>query len=257
MNTELEQRFEFVKHLATDAGQYARGYQDRLRRGDLTIASKGVQDFVSEADRETERFIRQALSERYPDDGFLGEESGTAPATDGHGTWVVDPIDGTTNFLRGQSLWCVSIAYLVDEEPVLGAIYVPQQEELFCALAGAGAWLNDTELNVEQGEMNPVPLVAIGYSRNYALSEYLALIEDLHSRGIEHRRYGTAAVELAHVACGRFDGYKEAFINAWDIMAGVVILREAGAWVELTPLERGYAMATGVPALRPILSSAE
>lgn len=236
MNNELQQRYTFACQLAKEAGQMAYNYQRKLIEDGLTIDIKGQQDFVSEADKETEKFIRQQLTQTFPQDGFLGEESGEGSGqhsdeenTTTTGTWVVDPIDGTTNFLRKQSIWCVSIAYLVDGEPVIGAIYAPCHDELFSALHGKGAWLNEQPLKVNQGSNDVVGLVNLGYSAKMPLDTYLATMKRLLDHGIEHRRHGSAALGLAHVAAGRFDGYREDFINAWDIMAGVVILREAGA----------------------------
>ncbi len=250
-DNDLQARFDFVRQLALDAGRFAQRYQQRLIDGGLTIIAKGVQDFVSEADRETERFIQQRLAERFPEDGFLGEESG---ATLGQlGTWVVDPIDGTSNFLRGHALWCVSIAYVVDATPLLGAISVPVLNELFYAIKGEGAWLNGRPLRVNQGPRERVALVMLGSLRHSAPADYLALLERLQREQIEQRRYGSAAIALAYVAAGRFDGYHEAFIHAWDIMAGVVILREAGAWVELQPRDQGYSIRTAIPALKSVL----
>lgn len=253
----LHDRFDFVRQLALDAGRFAQDYQQRLIDGGLTIIAKGVQDFVSEADRETERFIRQRLAARFPEDGFLGEESGASeqhPAIPSPGTWVVDPIDGTTNFLRGQPLWCVSIAYVVDGTPLLGAISVPIMNELFYAMQGEGAWLNGHPLRVNQGAREAATLVLLGSSRHCAMQDYLAWLERLQREEIEHRRYGSAAIALAYVAAGRFDGYREELIYAWDIFAGVVLLREAGAWVDLKPRQTGYSIRTAIPALKPLFS---
>jgi myo-inositol-1(or 4)-monophosphatase len=254
MSNELQHRLASAQQVARDAGALALSYQARLRAHDLAIQQKGTQDFVSEADRETERLIRDRLTGLYPDDGFLGEETGHQAG--GEGTWIVDPIDGTTNYLHQHRHWCVSIAYVVNDEPVLGVIYDPSNDELFAALAGHGAFLNDNRLRVNQGELSLAGLVILGYSNKTPIKDYLQTIERLHARDIEHRRYGSAAISLAHVAAGRFDGYKEDFINAWDIMAGVIILREAGAWVNLRtrPNGDGYAITAGIPALAPILA---
>lgn len=260
MNNELQQRYTFLCQLAKEAGQLAYNYQRKLIEDGLTIDVKGLQDFVSEADKETESFIRQQLTQTYPQDGFLGEESGEVSVqhngeenNNTTGTWVVDPIDGTTNFLRKQPMWCVSIAYLVDGEPVIGAIYDPCHDELFSARHGEGAWLNEQTLEVNQGSTDMVGLVNLGYSAKMPLGTYLKTMKRLLDHGIEHRRHGSAALGLAHVAAGRFDGYREDFINAWDIMAGVVILREAGADVIVNEVTGGYAIQASVPALTDLL----
>ncbi|MFC5522184.1 inositol monophosphatase family protein [Polaromonas jejuensis] len=251
MNIALHDRLATAKKLARDAGALALSYQERLRRNDLVIIEKGVQDFVSEADQTTERLIRDELARQHPEDGFLGEETGSC--LHGQGVWVVDPIDGTNNYLRQHRHWCVSIAYVVDGEPLLGVIYDPSNDELFSALIGQGAYLNDCRLHADHGNADRVRIVNLGYSAKTELQHYLRTIERLFEQGIDHRRHGSAALGLAHVAAGRFDGYMEAFINAWDIMAGVIIVREAGLWVELQTRPGGYAIRAGVPALAPIL----
>ncbi|MGF1701332.1 inositol monophosphatase [Photobacterium makurazakiensis] len=262
MNNELQQRYTFVCQLAKEAGQLAYYYQRKLIENGLTIDVKGQQDFVSEADKETEIFIRQQLTQTFPQDGFLGEESGEGSGQHNGeendndsttGTWVVDPIDGTTNFLRKQPMWCVSIAYLVDGVPVIGAIYDPCHDELFSALHGEGAWLNEQPLKVNQGSNDMVGLVNLGYSAKMPLDTYLTTMKRLLDHGIEHRRHGSAALGLAHVAAGRFDGYREDFLNAWDIMAGVVILQEASADVILNEVPGGYTIQACTPALTDLL----
>ena len=252
MNNDLQQRYTFACQLAKEAGTIAHTYQKKLVEEGLDIDVKGRQDFVSVADKETENFIRQQLSLHYPQDGFLGEESGVSNP-DSEGTWVVDPIDGTTNFLRQQPMWCVSIAYMVEGEPVIGVIYDPCHDELFSALVGQGAWLNDRPLEVNQGDNAIVGLVNLGYSAKMPLENYLATMTRLLEHGIEHRRHGSAALGLAHVAAGRFDGYREDFINAWDIMAGIAILREAKADVIFNQIAGGYAIQASIPAISDLL----
>ncbi len=252
MSHALGDRLATAKQLARDAGALALAYQERLRRNDLVIIEKGPQDFVTEADQATERLIREALARRYPEDGFIGEETGSDPHS--QGVWIVDPIDGTSNYLRQHRHWCVSIAYVVGGEPVLGVIYDPSNDELFCALIGEGAYLNGYRLHANRGLAGRVGMVNLGYSAKTELQQYLRTIERLFEQGIEHRRCGSAALGLAHVAAGRFDGYMEAFINAWDIMAGVIIVREAGLWVELQTRPGGYAIRAGIPALATILA---
>lgn len=253
MNNELLKKYHFACQLAKQAGEIAKNYQDQLLKGNLAIDVKGHQDFVSDADRETEQYIRSQLELKYPEDGFLGEESG---AMDDNRTavWIVDPIDGTTNFLRKQSAWCVSIAYVVDGEPVIGVIYDPSLDELFHTLKGEGAYLNGSLIEVHQGSEAIVGLVNLGYSPKMPLEDYLNTIQRLLDHGIEHRRHGSAALGLAHVAAGRFDGYREDFINAWDIMAGIAILREAKADVTAKKVEGGYAVQASIPAITELLA---
>lgn len=250
MTATLQQRLAFAKNLAKEAGTMALSFQEQLQQGQLDVTRKGLQDFVSEADRETERFIRQSLLKHFPDDGYLGEETGSTKGQDGQ--WVVDPIDGTTNFLREHSLWCVSIAYLVDGEPVLGVIYDPNSGELFSARANGGAYLNDNR-QLTCSDTEQVKLVNLGYSSRSGLTAYFQRIERLLAHDIEHRRHGSAALGLAHVAAGRFDGYHEESLNAWDIMAGVAILREAGFAVILQEREGSFSICTGTASVIPLL----
>ncbi|WP_341313696.1 inositol monophosphatase family protein [Paraburkholderia sp. IMGN_8] len=246
----LHQRLAVARQLARDAGALALSFQERLKRDDLVIVEKGPQDFVSEADRATERLIRDVLTTQFPEDGFLGEETGR---TEGQaGMWIVDPIDGTSNYLRQHRHWCVSIAYVVADEPVLGVIFDPVNDELFHACKGEGAYLNEARLQGRKLQAG-AGLVNIGYSARTALSTYLSTIEQLYLKGIEHRRLGSAALGLAYVAAGRFDGYVEAHINAWDVMAGVVIVREAGLRLDLKPVDNGYAIRAGLPGLVDLL----
>ncbi|MGR5063887.1 inositol monophosphatase family protein [Photobacterium sp. DNB22_13_2] len=256
MKNELLHRYSFACQLAREAGSLALNYQNQLKEEGLAVDVKGKQDFVSIADRETENFIRQQLAANFPEDNFLGEESGETTHTDtkaDSGTWVVDPIDGTTNFLRKQPMWCVSIAYVINDEPVIGAIYDPCHDELFSAIKGEGAWLNDKRLAIDRDNQDVVGLVDLGYSAKMPLENYLSTMQRLLDNGIEHRRHGSAALGLAHVASGQFDGFREDFINAWDIMAGIVILREAGADVLVEKVKGGYAIQASIPALTDLL----
>ncbi|EAS45233.1 inositol monophosphatase [Photobacterium profundum] len=253
MNNKLRQKYAFAKLLAKEAGTLALNFQAQLQQGKLTVSQKGRQDFVSEADKETENFIKNCIATTYPEDGFLGEETGQEEHKKGQGVWVVDPIDGTTNYLRQHSLWCISIAYMIDDKPIIGVIYDPTHDELFSALEGSGAWLNEQAMYVNQGIQDIVSIVNVGYSAKMPLDAYLQTITRLLDHGIEHRRHGSAALGLAHVAAGRFDGYREDFLNTWDIMAGVIILQESGANVDIEQRKNGYAIQASIPAITAIL----
>lgn len=253
-HTSLASRYQFAMDLAKQAGKIALEFQQQLKSRQLVIEHKGVQDFVTEADKTTERHIRNELEHHFPEDAFLGEETGGSLADKDRGTWVVDPIDGTTNYLRDHALWCISIAYVVNGEPVIGVIFAPVANEMFHACKNQGAFLNGTRLEMNTSSDNPVGLVNLGYSRKGSLDDYLTTMKRLLDKGIEHRRHGSAALALAHTACGRFDGYRESFINAWDVFAGIVIVREAKGWVELVENDPGLAIAAGINSIRPLLS---
>jgi myo-inositol-1(or 4)-monophosphatase len=246
-------RYKFACELAEQAGKIALGYQQRLKQDGLIIDVKGQQDFVSEADKVTEDYIRNALEKTFPEDGFLGEESGIRSSEKG-GVWVVDPIDGTTNFLRKQPTWCVSIAFVQDDEPMIGVVYDASREELFSAIKDQGAWLNGQKLEVNQQGGEVVGLVNLGYSNKVPLESYFSTIQRLLANGIEHRRSGSAALALAHVASGQFDGFREDALNAWDMMAGVLIAAEAGADVIVSSIDKGYKVQVSIPSITALLA---
>jgi myo-inositol-1(or 4)-monophosphatase len=205
----------------------------------LQVGVKGAGDFVSKADIEAERIIREELTEARPNYGWCGEESAEVEGNDPTRRWIVDPLDGTTNFLHGQPHWAVSIALEHKGEIVSGVIFDAAKDELFWAEKGAGAWMNDRRLRVSGRTRLNEGLFATntpGGARPYLP----AVLQDLgrllpQVAGI--RGSGSAALDLAWVAAGRFDGYWERGLHVWDIAAGVLIVREAGGFVE--PIREG------------------
>ncbi len=221
----------------------------------LQVAAKSAGDFVSRADLKAERVIREMLEEARPNYGWLGEESDPVEGTDPTRRWIVDPLDGTTNYLHGLPHWAVSIALEHKGEIVSAVIFDPIKDEMFTAEKGAGAWLNDRRLRVSgRKEMSEV-LLATGVpfaGRSGDLPRTLRELAVLMPRTAGVRRWGAAALDLAYVAAGRFDGFWEASLNPWDIAAGILIVREAGGMVaELdggkNPLETGSLLATNEP----------
>ncbi|MGB3409355.1 MAG: inositol monophosphatase family protein [Jannaschia sp.] len=201
----------------------------------LQVSAKGPGDFVSRADRAAEEIIREALMEARPTYGWLGEESGEAAGKDPTRRWIVDPLDGTTNFLHGMPHWAVSIALEHKGEIVSGVVYDPTKDELFWAEKGAGAWLDGRQRLRVSGRTSMIETVyATGLP--FAANRYLpAALKDLGRvlpvcAGV--RRWGAAALDLAYVAAGRYDGYWERGVHAWDIAAGVLLVKEAGGIVE-------------------------
>jgi myo-inositol-1(or 4)-monophosphatase len=199
----------------------------------LQVSSKGPGDFVSRADREAERIIKEELLGARPTYGWLGEETGGADGADPTRRWIVDPLDGTTNFLHGLPHWAVSIALEHKGEIVSGVIFDAAKDELFWAEKGAGAWMNERRLRVS-GRRNMVEAVFATGVPFGAKSTLPATMQDLARlmpacAGV--RRWGAAALDLAYVAAGRFDGYWERELHAWDIAAGIVLVREAGGLV--------------------------
>lgn len=226
----LAERLAFAVDLAREAGRLAQAHFKARDR--LTIADKGNQSLVSEADREVEALIRGRLEQAFPEDGFLGEESGTnARIAADAGVWVVDPIDGTSCFLRGIPVWCVSIAFIQGGQPRIGVVYDPNQDEMFAGMDGAGATLNGAPMRA-----NPAPdlngaVVGIGYSRRLgSIAPVLGAIERLVAAGATFQRNGSGALSITYVAAGRLAGYFEQHINSWDCLAGILLVREAGGW---------------------------
>lgn len=190
---------------------------------------KGLNDFVSYVDKGAEKMLVEKLSAILPEAGFRTEE-GTSSKTGAKYYWVIDPLDGTTNFLHGVRLYAISIGLLEDNEPVAGIIHVVGGGEVFTAWKDGGAWLNGKRIHVSDARKLSDSLVATGlpYSDFERLDAYMGLLTWLckHSHGI--RRLGSASIDLAYVACGRFEVFYEYGLHPWDIAAGIIILREAG-----------------------------
>lgn len=206
----------------------------------LQVGSKGPGDFVSRADTAAEQIIRDELMEARPNYGWLGEESGETEGKDPTRRWIVDPLDGTTNFLHGMPHWAVSIALEHKGEIVSAVVFDPAKDEMFYAEKGTGAWLNDSQRLRVSGRNRLIDCVfATGIP--FAGQKYLpALLQDLarlmpQCAGV--RRWGAASLDLAYVAAGRYDGFWERGLHAWDIAAGLLIAKEAGAMVE--PIRSG------------------
>jgi myo-inositol-1(or 4)-monophosphatase len=201
----------------------------------LQVSTKGPGDFVSRADREAERLIKEELLGGRPTYGWIGEETGTQAGADPTRRWIVDPLDGTTNFLHGMPHWAVSIALEHKGEIVSAVVYDPAKDEMFWAEKGAGCWLNDNRrLRVSGRRVMSEAVFATGVPFG-AKSTLPAMLKDLGRlmpacAGM--RRWGVASLDLAYVAAGRFDGFWERELNVWDIAAGVLLVKEAGGLVE-------------------------
>lgn len=199
----------------------------------ITATRKGAADFVSAADHRAEQVLFEELSKARPKFGFLMEERGEIEGADTSNRWVVDPLDGTTNFLHGLPQFAISICVERDRHPIAGVIYNPATDELYWAEKGEGAWLNDKRLRVASRKSLDECLFATGLpfkgrpGRERSLKEVDRVLAE--TAGV--RRYGSAALDLAFVAAGRFDAYWERDLNPWDVGAGIVLVREAGGAV--------------------------
>jgi myo-inositol-1(or 4)-monophosphatase len=200
----------------------------------LQVSVKGPGDFVTKADRESERIIREELMGGRPTYGWIGEESGETPGEDPTRRWIVDPLDGTTNFLHGLPHWAISIALEHKGEVVAGVIFDAAKDEMYFAEKGQGAWVNDNRrLRVSgRSRMNEaIFATGVPFGAKRTLPLMLQDLARLMPATAGVRRWGSAALDMAYVAAGRFDGYWEREINAWDMAAGMILVREAGGMV--------------------------
>jgi myo-inositol-1(or 4)-monophosphatase len=222
-------RLGAAKVIARDAGAVALDFFKDITA--LDIKSKGAQDMVSNADLEVETFVRARLAEQFPQDGIVGEEHGDVASSSGW-TWVIDPIDGTANFVSGIPQWCVILACVKDDQTQLGAIYEPSADEMFWGEKGSGAFLNDTKLSVARtGGLNEGS-VGVGMNGRTATHMAADLIAELSKRGGIFFRNASGGLMLSYVAAGRLIGYTEPHMNAWDCLAGQLLIEEAGGRVE-------------------------
>ncbi|MEM7526744.1 MAG: inositol monophosphatase family protein [Pseudomonadota bacterium] len=211
----------------------------------LTVSIKGAGDFVTAADRKSEDTIRAMLMEARPNYGWVGEESEPVAGKDPTRRWIVDPLDGTTNFLHGLPHWAVSIGLEHRGKMVAGVIFDPVKDEIFVAEEGAGAWLNDRRIRVSARRDLGAAIFATGlpFGAKTTLPETIRDLTQLLPRTAGVRRFGCASLDLAYVAAGRYDGYWEREISEWDMAAGLAVLREAGGLV--SGIGDGEPMATG------------
>ena len=199
----------------------------------LQVSVKGIGDFVSNADRKAEETIREVLMDARPNYGWLGEETGEEEGKDPTRRWIVDPLDGTTNYLHGLPHWAISIALEHKGSIVAGVIYDPVKDEMFTAEAGQGAWMNDRRLRVSARRDLSTMLFGTGFpfGARRGGEEMLGEMARMMPRTAGVRRWGVAALDLAYVAAGRFDGFWERGLSPWDIAAGIILVREAGGLV--------------------------
>jgi myo-inositol-1(or 4)-monophosphatase len=224
----MSSMLEFAKDTALKAGALLKDGLSRPRE----IRYKGAIDLVTEMDVASEKLILEAIRANYPDHAILAEESGRSDQPDSRYRWVVDPLDGTTNYAHGLPVFCVSIGLEVDGEPTLGAIYAPMLDELYWAEVGQGAYLNGKKLSVSATTELEKSLLVTGFPYDVRVkSDNLVHFSNFLLTSQAVRRLGSAAIDLAWVAAGRFDGFWEPRLGAWDMCAGAVLVREAGGLV--------------------------
>jgi myo-inositol-1(or 4)-monophosphatase len=247
MNSQdIRARRTLAEEIAREAGALALDYFGR--RESLVVEIKGdPQDVVSIADRNVETLIKSRVSEVFADDGFLGEEFGLVDGSSGY-TWVVDPIDGTSPFVHGMPNWCVSIAVLHDERPIVGVIFVPCHEEMYSSALGEGATLDGQHLSLGSQKTIRNSVTGIGANHHVSPAAVGRIVSDLLEQGGNFVRLGSGALMLAYVAAGRLVGYYEPHMHAWDCLAGHCLVEEAGGWVLPFPTE-GEKLIRGAPVL--------
>jgi myo-inositol-1(or 4)-monophosphatase len=223
---DISQRYAFGLTLIKDAGDLALGYF--ANRDALTVKTKGPQDLASEADLNTELLIKERLAKHYPQDAFLGEETGLTEFSDGQGIWVVDPIDGTQPFISGMSAWCVSIGFVQGGALKFGMVYAPARDELFAGGIGFPATLNGEPVGKHPGTSIREGICSVGYSPRIGPAEFLPMFTRFLQAGGTFHREGTGALALCYVACGRLIGYFEPHINSWDCLGAMAVIHAAG-----------------------------
>ena len=232
LNVMVQAAFKAGKSLARDFGEVQ----------NLQVSLKGPGDYVSQADRKAEKLIREELMKARPTYGFLGEEAEEIVGTDGAHRWIVDPLDGTTNFLHGIPAFAISIALERNGEIVAAVVLNPATDELFTAERGGGAFVNDRRLRVAARKNLSDAVIGCGVPHLGRGNHGKFLIELRHVMGevAGMRRLGSASLDLAYVAAGRFDGFWERDLSAWDVAAGILLIREAGGYA--TDLQGGSAI---------------
>lgn len=239
----MQDRYKFAVEIAQAAGAILReGFGNHK-----TVRYKSAIDLVTEYDEQSETLITDAIRERFPRDGILAEESGVVEP--GEVRWVIDPLDGTTNFAHGLPIFCVSIAFYHGDDPVFGVIYDPIREELFQAMQGEGTLLNGARIHVSQTKSLEKSLLVTGfaYKLQDAPDNNIKHFGDLVLRAQGMRRLGSAALDLAYIAAGRTDGYWEFELHPWDWAAGILMVREAGGMV--SRVDGGASVGDSPPSI--------
>ncbi|MCQ8241783.1 inositol monophosphatase family protein [Rhizosaccharibacter radicis] len=246
LSGEIERRFDAAHDIIREAAALA--MRMRPPPGAPVASMKGAQDWVTEADRAVEALVAERIGALFPADGFQGEEGGRQ--REGTLRWIVDPIDGTSNFARGRERWCVSLGLFENERPVAGLLLAPVVDELFAARRGGGATLNGRPIKASPAQDLHRSMIEIGWGPTVPMDLFLSRMQRAMVAGAMPRSGGSGALALADVACGRLDGYLELAINLWDVAGALPILHEAGARVS------PFLRVGGLRGPAPILAAA-
>ncbi len=218
-----------LEKIVREAGEIAMQYFTDL--DNVGVSQKSPRDFVTEADVAVEAFLKEALTKAYPQYGFWGEESGQS--NDQVNRWIVDPIDGTHSFAKGQYFWSISVALEIDQDLVAGSVYAPALDDLYIAAKGKGAKKNGKSITVSSETSLDNSMIATGFAclRSYLVENNLARFARIAEKTTGQRRFGSAAMDLCLVADGQVDAFWEQELNLYDVAAGALIAKEAGATV--------------------------
>jgi len=214
----------------------------------LQVSSKGPGDFVTSADKRTEKILIEELQKAHPEYGIITEETGIINKSNTKNRWIIDPIDGTFNFMNGIPQFAISVGYEEENEIKCGVIFNPILNEMFCAEKGNGAYLNNTRIRVSNQKKVSDALVVTGGPRGASkikdkiFSEYINVSKNVGNV----RKFGSAALDMAYVACGRFDGYWQRELNYWDIAAGIILVKEAGGFVDFFEEEKNLPLKKNI-----------
>ena len=243
MTQAILTRFEAARSVVRDAAALA--MKMRPAPGGPKGTLKSAQDWLTETDGAVEAFISERIGTLFPEDGFQGEEEGRTRT--GSLRWVVDPIDGTSNYARGRNRWCISLGLMDGDTPVAGIIEAPALGETYTAVRGHGAFLNGQRIHASPVTDTTSSLIEMGWSNRVPPGVFQQKIDAILNLGAMPRSGGSGAIALAEVACGRQDGYLEICINLWDVAAALVLLDEAGARV--SPFLRDGGLTGGIHIL--------
>jgi len=221
----------------------------------LQVSSKGPGDFVTSADKRTEKILIEELQKAHPEYGIVTEETGIINKSNNKNRWIIDPIDGTLNFMNGVPQFAISVGYEEENEIKCGVIFNPILNEMFCAEKGNGAYLNNSRIRVSNKNRIKDALVVTGGPKGASkikdkiFSEYISVSKNVSNV----RKFGSAALDVAYVACGRFDAYWQRELNYWDIAAGIVILKEAGGFVDFFDEDKNMPLKKNIIASNSLI----
>ena len=227
-------RLSFAEALAREAGSLAQALKSEPKG--LSVETKGHQDFVTAADYAVEKLIQERIAQSFPGDAILGEETGLTGQSSS--VWIIDPIDGTSNYMRGLPDWAISIGFFDGTDLTLGVIYAPDLGLLASAEIGQLAKLNGEVINVSARNDLAESLVILGYSERTGITDHIGRINQLLASGCDYRKQGAATIGFLSVAAGRAEAYYEPTLNIWDAAAGLVIVRSAGGHIEHAPISK-------------------